>query len=215
VNTNLLRRIAALEAKRPARPDSIAAESPQMDLQELDSRLALIGYRTWRHESLTLEELLAVAKDDATRPPPAFWATTEKDAAREVECGIANAKVAAREIEIRIGLRDGLIDKQASNELREHLHTDPLPELPYVVRIDDAVLASARAKCPRPDDLPVETQLAMVEEDHQRDLRERPQREAARQEAMRRNGDRVDMGSMDDLGDIVYKQQIQKLRARL
>ncbi len=38
------------------------------------------------------------------------------------------------------------------------------------------VLASARAKCPRREDLPVETQLAMFEEDRQRDLRERPRR---------------------------------------
>jgi hypothetical protein len=208
----LRRRVAALETKLAARRAPAAEERPHVDRGELAGRLALLaaGYSDWRHEALTLEELLAVAHDDATRPDAPRWATNAKDAAREIANCIANAKAAAREIEIRIGLRDGLIDKEAANELREHLRADPLPELTYVVTMDhDAALASARAKCPRREDLPIETQLAMLEEDREHELREERERRATRQPGA------VEMPPREPLIERIYEWRVRELRSRL
>jgi len=137
------------------------------------------SYDTWRHDGLSLEARLSLARDDAARAETKYEATWAP-ALTEVEAGRWVDRRPAREgrmLEIAILERDGRIDEAVANTLRDNArdHFKPgertvvrpaLAELPVVVEIDAKTAAEARRRCPRREDLPIDKQLAMVREDY-------------------------------------------------
>ena len=70
MNATLRKRVAALESavlaqiKKPA--DDASSIDPEVFYQ-LRKKLTLVGYSDWRYQVLSLEELLALARDDDAR----------------------------------------------------------------------------------------------------------------------------------------------------
>jgi hypothetical protein len=136
-------------------------------LDEIRSTFNTLSYRSWRHRDLTLEQLLALARDNARHGDDGTqysWQRPEDDVP-------ARATWAAREFEIRVLLRDGRIDETNARALRG---ASPLADLPHPLEFDEpAALTTARKKCPRRNTLPLERQLEMLREDHAHELQQR------------------------------------------
>ncbi len=176
-------RLAALESLATAapapRPDE-AVERAKLD--RLISRMNTVSYNDWRHASLSLEELLALARDDgryARANPIAKWSPGHRQHQQGQWIDFW-PDVGARELEIRILERDGRIDQATARALRDNLrehfleNTATLHDLPALIEFDEAAaLHTARAQCPRRETLPLERQLAIVMEDRERHLLER------------------------------------------
>lgn len=184
----LCRRIKALEdevRRRTPPPDEPEPALDPLDFDRFLSGINANGYRTWRHEGLSLEELLALARDDvryaeahAPAPaPPYSWLGEDRGAA-----AAKHAAVAAREFEIRILERDHRFDADAARALRANTHEvvagrAALAPLPTQIAYDEAAsLASARKRVPRRSTLPLARQLEMENEDHAHELEERDRR---------------------------------------
>jgi hypothetical protein len=180
-------RVERLEERHAAVPAVSAPDeaATRAKMRILRSRLYLSGYNNWRHIGLSLEQLLALARDDgrfARANPRESWSPgyRKEQPGQWVDLWPG---VGARELEIRILERDRRIDETAAAALRVNLHehffqdTGALQELPAAIDFDEAAsLRSARAQCPRRSTLPLEQQLAMLNEDHEHGLgeRERP-----------------------------------------
>lgn len=183
---NFETRLTALEGRR-------AAIVPAPALDETDeaakwdsfhSWFNTLAYNDWRHASLSLEELLAIAREDAA-PKPEVWADQWDSRlaclrSQPVRVDYMSPAIAAREIEIRILERDQRIDAATAHSLRDNLQgyrlkdAEPLYQLPAPIVFDEAAsLSSAREQCPRRETLPLEQQLAMMREDHRRERESR------------------------------------------
>jgi hypothetical protein len=156
-----------------------------------------IDYRTWRHAGLSLEQLLALARDDsalAQANPRSTWSPGYLQAEPGAWVNIWPA-VGAREFEIQILERDGKIDAETAQSLSknihdrffvsgpvtEHAYGAPLTPLPHAIAFDEAAaLKAARLQCPYFDSLPLEGQLEYLEEDL---LKSRQHAAASRQHA--------------------------------
>ncbi|GIK88054.1 MAG: hypothetical protein BroJett026_35350 [Betaproteobacteria bacterium] len=229
MSIGLQRRIAELEAKAPALKVELVSDhdcrsAVQKSLYELQKKFAISGYDDWRHEGLTLEELLALAKhDDACEraTPKAQW----EPGLRQVSEGQwvpFSAAHAAREFEVRILERDGTIDDTTARSLRDnaqaHFLCDgpQLDALPHAIVMDEAtVLAAALAKCPRREDLPLEDQLALVHEDRRRELLEREQRKSAPARPGFTPASSTTLASIDAYGDQVFERRVADIASRL
>jgi hypothetical protein len=166
-------------------------------LAQFRSDLVILFYNTWRHAGMTLLQKLALARDDLRRTP------NDRHVIRAV-----------RELEIRIGLVDEKIDDETAWELRanadQHFglgeRRPELVKLFFTIEFNEAeALRSARTQCPRVETLPLERQLAMHEEDHARDLRERERRAECGQ---------LDP-SMDAVTDKMHEVRARELRQKI
>lgn len=212
---NLETRLTALEAHRaamaPAPVRDEAAERAKLD--RLISRLNILSYDDWRHASLSLEERLALARDDgffARATPSAKWSPGLRENQQGDWVSIG-PDVSAREIEIMILERDGKIEEPTARSLRDNLSryrsekSETLRELPAPIQFDEAAsLRSAREKCPRRETLPLEQQLSMFQEDHDRKVRER---------AVSPNT--VGTVQMWDVGDRIHEYFVNDLARRI
>jgi hypothetical protein len=108
-------------------------------------------YSDWRLDSLSLEQRLALARDD-------------------------NRPITARRLEIEILERDATIDEETALHLRKNLlahftdspsePSEPLQQLPHLIEFDEpAALKAARLQCPLFDCLSPDEQLRYLEED--------------------------------------------------
>ncbi len=192
----LLHRIRKLEAAIAARAEpSAVSTGEKVDYCET---LGRIRSKFWtsdydrRGSALSLEQRLALARDDeryAREHPEPIHVTS-----LEVEVGEGAARfagIAARELEIRILERDGLLDAGAARSLRENaqayfMHSvvagkvvqppssEPrveLSPLPNPVDFDEpAVLDAARESVPRRSVLPAARRLAIEEVEHAESL---------------------------------------------
>src|SRR5690349_6233738 len=79
-------------------------------LAQFTADLSIAFYTTWRHEGLSLEQKLALARDDARRESGAPWPAR-----------------AARELEIRALWRDRKIDEQQAWDLRANAEQHYFP----------------------------------------------------------------------------------------
>lgn len=166
-------RINKLEQRARARAavglaNDVDDADEETKLAQFRSDLAILFYATWRHEGLTLEQRLALARDDLRLAP-----------------GDRHVTRAGREFEIRILLSLDKIDDATAWALRanadQHFGPDsgqpPLLGLPVPIEFDEAdALRTARMRCPRVETLTLERQLAMAEEDHLHEVAARAQR---------------------------------------
>jgi hypothetical protein len=169
-------------------------------------------YSTWRHAGLSLEQLLALARDDSARNHANPWAA-----------------VGAREFEIQILERDAKIDAETAESLRKNLDAhfarddsaaaqrEPLADLPMPIKFDEAgALKAARLQCPLFDSLPLEGQVQYLEEDLLKRRQYVAQRRAAAARADATVEDRLD-ASMAELG-LDFEQdelEIGKLKEKI
>lgn len=180
----LANRIAALENQTAQRLDDAPGDFDPCSIYRFVSKMAFMPYNTWRHAALSLEERLALARDDiahaeseATRTP----SPGRRQNGRGLWVSIW-PEVSTREIAIRIGERDSMIDQEAADALRENLHahffadTEALQTLPYSIELDQAVIKNVRATCPRRDALSLQRQLTMLNEDHDHEIALRAER---------------------------------------
>jgi len=183
-------------AAKPAVTVNDPAEGAK--LEQFSALLAMSPYRDWRHEPLSFEQLLALARDDCKREPSA------QRLAR-----------AAREIEIRILLRDGKTDEAEASALRANADAhfgllggddhSSLTALPFPMEFDEGkALRAARAQCPFRESLALERQLEMHEEDHAHELQERGRRP-----------ERLMDRSMDAVNDKMYEIRLRELQEKI
>jgi hypothetical protein len=166
----LLNRVAALESRAALRM-ALQQESQEEPWDEHRTascvqmlRLLPLGYSgSWRFDTLSLEQLLALARDDSVR----------EDADKMASA--ANA----REFEIQILERDAKINAETARSLRKNLHahffghdgytavgTETLGKLPHPVEFDEsAALKVARSRVPHFASLSLEERLECMQED--------------------------------------------------
>lgn len=181
---HLERRLGRIEARCPAvRIETLPdPEAETAKLYRLSSKLNILGYDTWRHVGLSLEERLAIARDDSAREQANPASTRSPGRWPNGQGGFVDRwpDIGAREFEIRILERDGRIDEQTARLLRDNVRdhffegTETLHDLPHPIDFDELVsLRTAREKCPRRESLPLEQQLEMEHEDHAVNVRDR------------------------------------------
>ena len=228
------RRIAELERRAPTRTQKDEAET--LSGEEIDRRMheTLKLFRTtlgYEHQDrarlLTLEERLALARRDA-RPKPERWEDKWDPQLGCVRSRLVpydkSPMVCARELEVQILERDGKIDPATAKELRKnidaykhysHGKSVEVLALPTPIIIDDeeSVADEALRKCPPRESLPLERQLELEKEDHQRDLAKR--REWAN--ALEKAGRRVPHGhsGLHELRDKVHADRVADLERRI
>jgi hypothetical protein len=227
MNTRLQRRVTELESAalaRMKRPIDDASSIHPDVIYQLTRKLALLRYSDWRHECLSLEELLALARDDDARAqatPATKWAPGLCQIAEGHWVDRSPAR-AVREIEIRILERDRKVDDRTARSLRDDAHKHffakagpdaelsrppPLTQLPVPIDLDQrALLASALKKCPRREELSLEEQLELKHEDHRRDLVERAKPRTYPP------GIKPPLPGLDALRDTIHQQRVIELQ---
>jgi hypothetical protein len=214
----LLKRIKALEGRLPPRNAGVPEAIDPDELDRFRSNLCVLDYETWRHAGLSLEHRLVLARDDDSYEranPRTKWSPglCTDGQGRWVP---RRPAISAREFEIRILERDGIIDERTVRSLRDNLHahffegTENLRSLPHPIEFDEtASLRGARAICPRRETLLLEQQLKMLTEDHQHDVQDRANRRKARSPT---NGQ---FDSLDLFQDRVHEVLVKDLENRI
>lgn len=222
----LLQRISRLERIMNQRVSSeIQSEMGPVETEEMiecvRSSLSILDYRTWRHEGLSLEQLLALARDDGryaqAHPHEPHFGSLYEDVGPNAAGRAAHA---CREFEIRILERDRRIDIETARALRVNAANvfrslgaqdwqEGLRPLPTVIEFDEPIaLVEARSRCPRRSSLPIERQVEMEHEDHAHEVRQR----ATRQRPSRAGS--LDH-SFDAVRDRIHQLRIAELEAML
>ena len=181
----LANRITALEQHASRRWNDAPEDFDPRAIYRLMSTLDFMQYDTWRHAGLSLEERLALARDDVIHADAEAIRTPSSGCRQNARGLWVNfwPDVGAREIAIRIGERDGLIDEETADALRDNSHahffegTEALNALPYTIEFDHGALVKARAACPRREDLSLEQQLTMLNQDHDHEIAVRIEQE--------------------------------------
>jgi hypothetical protein len=217
----LKRRISKLEALVDgiaARTISAKPRPTAAELEQFRSNLQIGEYSHWRYQKVSLQELLALARDDtahANENPRTAWSPGYREAEKGRWVDVW-PQVAVREFEIRILERDGLIDSELAKRLRTNLqaflgHEERLADLPVNLALDQATLEVAREKCPRRESLPPNVQLELLQADYAHDLAKRRARESTIPDPLT---SRLAKG-LDALRDKTYEQQVDELKARI
>jgi hypothetical protein len=226
MNTTLKKRVAELERVALARSKKPINDASSIDPEvfyQLRKKFAIGRYSDWRYEALTLEELLALARDDDARELASVeqrWRLGLRPLSEGKWVPFGQAE-AVREIEIRILERDRLIDDTTARALRdnayEHFYREastrqergtapPLAELPCSLDIDqEKLLAAALTKCPRRETLSLEQQLALAHEDQRRKLIERAKPRTYPP------GIKPPLSGLDALCDKLHQQRVEEL----
>ena len=229
-------RIQQLESKvSTPQPEPLSKQEREQRDAKLIRILNTSGYSDWRHDGLSLEQLLALARDDSTHAlasPRASWSPGFRQDAPGAWVTFWPA-VSAREFEIQILERDVKIDAETAESLRKNLHShffapddsaavqrEPLAKLPHPIEFDEAAaLNAARLQCPHFDSLALEEQIEYLEEDL---LKARQDAAATRQHAaaLRVSGGsgwvtaKV-IASLAEDGVLKFEQRIAKLKERI
>jgi hypothetical protein len=165
----------------------------QLSKEEMDRALRsvrTIAYSDWCHHGLSLEQLLAFARDDGAHAQANPQSTSSPGLLQEASGVWVHfwPAVSAREFEIQILERDEKVDAETAQSLRRNIRerffadTGPVTEsrygatltpLPHPVEFDEAAaLKAARQQCPLDGSLPLEKEL-QLREDHLHEIRQR------------------------------------------